>query len=82
MEVLKSSLEWIKLAEERNIKWWFTSALESNIGLNVIAQLSSQFPISLHQGLGTGQLYENNFESPLVINNNSLTYQNSIEWKI
>ena len=33
--------EWITMARERNIDSWITSALESNIGLNAIAQLNS-----------------------------------------
>lgn len=55
--------EWINLAEERQIPWWMTSALESNIGLNVIAQFTVQFYPSIPQGLGTGGLYTKNFDS-------------------
>ena len=58
--------EWIRLAEERNIGWWVTSALESNIGLNAIAQWVSTLPITMPQGLGTGQLYTNNLPTCLV----------------
>lgn len=64
--------EWIKLAEERNIAWWMTSALESNIGLNVIAQFTAEFQNKLPQGLGTGALFQNNFESSLQIKNGQL----------
>ena len=45
---------WIKLAEERNIGWWVTSALESNLGLNAISQFVGQYPNLSYQGLGTG----------------------------
>src|SRR5690554_3123131 len=61
----KGSKEWIELAEERKIPWWITSALESNVGLNAIAQFTSTYEIVLPQGLGTGALYTNNVESCL-----------------
>ena len=57
--------EWIELAGRLNIGWWITSALESNIGLNAIAQYTAQFRHLLPQGLGTGKLYSNNVSSPL-----------------
>lgn len=59
--------QWIDAAECRNIGWWSTSMLESNIGLEAIAQWVSNFSNHLPQGLGTGQLYENNFDTPLQI---------------
>jgi o-succinylbenzoate synthase len=73
--VLKPSLhggisgcdEWIELAEDRNVGWWITSYLESNIGLNAIAQWAFTKGVTMHQGLGTGQLFTNNIESPLEI---------------
>ncbi|ASS49528.1 MAG: o-succinylbenzoate synthase [Candidatus Fluviicola riflensis] len=65
-------LEWIKLAEENNIPWWMTSALESSIGLNAIAQFAAAFDPVIPQGLGTGGLYETNFETRLVIENGAL----------
>lgn len=52
---------WIRLAEERNIKWWATSALESNIGLDQIARWLCDYQNPLSQGLGTGGLFTNNF---------------------
>jgi o-succinylbenzoate synthase len=66
--VLKPSLiggftkteRWIKAAESKNIQWWLTSALESNYGLQALAQFVSRYNLRLHQGLGTGQLFENN----------------------
>lgn len=59
--------EWIKLAEERNIPWWLTSALESNVGLDAICQFAGEYVNELPQGLGTGSLYTNNIESDLVV---------------
>lgn len=59
--------EWIQLAEERNIAWWLTSALESNIGLDAICQFAAEYENHLPQGLGTGSLYTNNIESDLVV---------------
>ena len=76
--VLKPSLhggmagteEWIQLARERNIGSWITSALESNVGLNAIAQLTASIygtNIRHAQGLGTGQLFADNIEMPLKL---------------
>ena len=66
------SFEWIKLAEARKIDWWITSALESSIGLNAIAQFTGEFNVSIPQGLGTGGLYTNNLPTDLVIENGYL----------
>jgi o-succinylbenzoate synthase len=63
---------WFMLAKERNIDWWATSALESNIGLNAIAQWVAEFNLDLPQGLGTGSLYDNNFASALEIRKDEL----------
>ncbi|MFC0876150.1 o-succinylbenzoate synthase [Saccharicrinis sp. FJH2] len=65
---------WMNIADHLNIKYWVTSSLESNIGLNAIAQWTSTLGIRIHQGLGTGSLYENNFESPLYIRNDKLWF--------
>lgn len=59
--------EWMELAQSMNMGWWITSALESNIGLNAVAQWTATLPYVAHQGLGTGLLYTNNVESPLAI---------------
>lgn len=59
--------EWIELAQERSIDFWLTSALESNIGLNCICQLTAEYPITTHHGLGTGSLYINNIPSKLAV---------------
>jgi len=65
---------WIKLAEENSIAWWITSALESNIGLNAIAQYTYELHTKMPQGLGTGGLFTNNIDSPLAVKNGSLHY--------
>ena len=72
--------EWIELAEERRIGWWMTSALESNVGLNAIAQFTATLGSPLPQGLGTGQLYHNNVPSPLEIRNGFLHYSPVKSW--
>lgn len=59
--------EWISLSEERGIGWWITSALESNIGLNAIAQYTYSKNPNMPQGLGTGGLFLNNFPSNLEL---------------
>jgi len=76
------SNEWINLAKEKNIGWWITSALESNIGLNAIAQFTYQLEVNMPQGLGTGSLFTNNFDSPLEVKKGHLHYNNSSNWKI
>ncbi|UJP64060.1 o-succinylbenzoate synthase [Mongoliitalea daihaiensis] len=77
---LKDSQEWIRLAEERGIGWWMTSALESNVGLNAIAQFTSTYQGLMHQGLGTGQLFTNNIDSPLVVKNGFISYKKELLW--
>lgn len=69
---LKGSEEWIEIAEKLNIGWWITSALESNIGLNAIAQWTYTLENKMPQGLGTGGLFTNNFESQLYVQNGQL----------
>ncbi|MBW3546214.1 MAG: o-succinylbenzoate synthase [Bacteroidetes bacterium] len=73
---------WIKLARERGIGWWLTSALESNIGLNAIAQYTATHQPVLPQGLGTGQLYTNNMPSPLQVDKGVLCYQPQQAWDL
>lgn len=77
----KGSMEWIRLADKYNIKWWITSALESNIGLNAIAQWTYTLENKLPQGLGTGGLYTNNFESPLRVKQGTISYEKNANWK-
>jgi len=74
--------EWIQLVEQNNIGWWVTSALESNIGLNAIAQWAYTLNNNMPQGLGTGQLYCNNFNSPLSIENGTLKYLQALGWDL
>ena len=76
----KGTQEWINLCSERNIAWWITSALESNIGLNAIAQWTATLNNPMPQGLGTGQLYTNNIASPLSVKKGNLYYQKGGEW--
>jgi o-succinylbenzoate synthase len=74
---------WIALAEARHIAWWMTSALESNVGLNAVAQLTGEFAVgSFAQGLGTGQLYYNNVAAPLHIADGHLRYAPSGDWEM
>ncbi len=73
---------WIALAEARGIEWWITSALESNIGLNAVAQLTGEYAVgAFAQGLGTGQLYENNLAAPLRIEAGTLRYDPAGAWE-
>jgi L-alanine-DL-glutamate epimerase and related enzymes of enolase superfamily len=70
--------EWIQLAKERGIGSWITSALESNIGLNAIAHYCAKTygpSVSMPQGLGTGQLFTDNIDMPLVIDGDKIWYR-------
>lgn len=74
------SQQWIDIAKENGIGWWVTSALESNVGLNAIAQWTYTLDSKLPQGLGTGSLFTNNFESPLKVKNGTLRYETKENW--
>ena len=74
--------KWIELANQHSIGWWVTSALESNIGLNAIAQWTFEQNVTTEQGLGTGQLFTNNLDSPLQIEGDRLWYQPSHPWNL
>ena len=78
----RGTKEWILLAEKYQIGWWITSALESNIGLNAIAQWTFLQQNSMPQGLGTGALYTNNFDCPLVVSQGQLWYKKEMDWNI
>ncbi len=88
--VLKPSLvggirgcnEWIEIAESMNIGWWITSALESNIGLNAISQYTYMLKTQMPQGLGTGSLYNNNFDSPLEVKGGRIYYLPHKDWEV
>jgi o-succinylbenzoate synthase len=71
---LSGTQDWISLAEQKRIAWWMTSALESNLGLNAIAQLASCNKLNLPQGLGTGSLYKRNIPSPLKLKGDRLSF--------
>lgn len=83
--------EWIEEAEKRGIGWWITSSLESNIGLNALAQWVATLDVRMAQGLGTGALFTNNFESPLYLKGDKLLYDpdkvidrniyNELDWR-
>ncbi len=77
----KGTQEWIALAEKYGIGWWITSALESNIGLNAIAQWTFMQNNQMPQGLGTGGLYTNNFDCPLEVVSGALCY-NRNAWDV
>ncbi len=76
----KGSNEWIALSKKQQIDYWITSALESNIGLNAIAQYTYNLEVDLPQGLGTGSLFTNNFDSPLEVIKGTLHYNDSKNW--
>lgn len=65
---------YIDIARQLGIGWWATSALESNVGLAAIADWVAAKHPEIPQGLGTGQLYDNNFASPLYMEAGSLRY--------
>ena len=74
---------WVALAEARGIGWWLTSALESNVGLNAVAQLTAEYDVrGFPQGLGTGQLYHNNVEAPLHVGGGVLRYDPAGNWEL
>ncbi len=76
----KGTEEWLRLADEMKIGWWVTSALESNVGLNAISQWTYTKNSKLPQGLGTGSLYTNNFESPLEVKSGTIMYNPETSW--
>jgi len=78
----KQSEVFINEAEKLGIKWWVTSALEGNIGLNAIAQWTYTLNNPMPQGLGTGKLFSNNIPSPLLIDNAQLFYKPNKYWNL
>lgn len=76
----RSAEEWIELAEQNGVGWWATSALESNVGLNAIAQWVFTMQPSMVQGLGTGKVFSNNIASPLYLNGPVLWFDAHNEW--
>lgn len=65
--------EWIRLAGERGIGWWVTSALESNVGLSAISQWTAQVGAQGPQGLGTGGVFTNNFSTQVTLTGDRLS---------
>jgi o-succinylbenzoate synthase len=77
----KGSEEWIEIAKRLGIGWWVTSGLESNIGLNAIAQWTFTLDNPMPQGLGTGSLFTNNFNCPLSVREGYIYNDNNQSWK-
>jgi o-succinylbenzoate synthase len=78
----EKTMEYIALAKRENIGWWITSALESNIGLNAIAQWTFAYGSSMAQGLGTGKLYEQNIPCPLFLEGDRLFFRPGEKWNL
>jgi len=78
----KGTDEWIAIAENHSIGWWITSALESNVGLNAIAQYTYNKQNTMPQGLGTGSLFTNNIDCPLQVKNGALQYNKKELWDL
>ena len=74
--------DWIARAHAKGMGWWVTSALESNVGLNAIAQWTATLGVVMPQGLGTGSLYSNNVDSPLQTGDGKLWYRRDQPWKL
>jgi len=79
---LASCAEWIRLAKEKDTGWWVTSALETNIGLNAIAQWAYTLKNTIAQGLSTGTLYTGNIPSPLYLYGERLYYDPDRKWDL
>lgn len=73
---------WLALAQEMGVGWWINSAMESNIGLNALAQWTSFLKPTTIQGLGSGQLYTNNIPSPIKMGHGSLVYDPAVAWDV
>lgn len=79
---LQGCEEWISVANELQIGWWVTSALESSIGLNAICQFTAGYEPEIPQGLGTGKIYSDNFASPLRVQQGSIFSDPAGTWEI
>jgi O-succinylbenzoate synthase len=79
---LQGAEDWIASSDELGINWWSTSALESNIGLNAIAQWAYTKQNPIPQGLGTGKLYQRNFDSPLYLEADLMKFDPSGKWDL
>lgn len=78
----KACEEWISLAEDMDIGWWITSSLETNIGLNAIAQWTYSLNNPMHHGLSTGGMFKNNFVSPIALKGEKLYYFPRKKWDL
>ena len=74
-----SAEQWMSLAREFDCGYWITSSLESNIGLNALAQWVATLNLNSPQGLGTGALFTNNFETPVYTDGQLLKYDASMK---
>jgi O-succinylbenzoate synthase len=74
--------DWINLAHEKEIRWWVTSSLETNIGLNAIAQWTYTLKNQIYHGLSTGSIYTNNIRSPLYLHGERLHYDPERKWDL
>lgn len=79
---LAGTAEWIRIAASQNIGWWITSALESSIGLNAICQFTATYAPQIPQGLGTGEIYSDNFTSPLIVREGNIYYERGRSWEL
>jgi o-succinylbenzoate synthase len=77
---LDGAAQWIHCAQQYNINWWATSALESNIGLSHIYRWVSGYQNPIPQGLGTGHLYINNWQSPMELNGEWMSWNDKLSW--
>jgi len=55
--------KWKAWADKHGIGFWITSSLESNVGLNHLANWVCKMKLEGVQGLGTGSLFNNNSEA-------------------
>jgi O-succinylbenzoate synthase len=79
---LASCKEWISLAKEKNLGWWITSSLETNIALNAIAQWTYTLHNPIYHGLSTGSLFNNNIPSPLYLHGERLCFDPERKWDL
>lgn len=76
------SEQWIELAKQNNIGWWVTTSLQSNIGVNAIAQWAYSQKSNMIHGIGTGLMFSNNIDSPLSLRGESIFYRINEEWNL
>ena len=79
---LASCKDWISLAKEKNIGWWITSSLETNIALNAIAQWTYTLQNPIYHGLSTGSIFKNNIPSPLYLHSERLCFDPERKWDL